>query len=52
MEMHTEAEALAWGGLHETTAWQKLVNKNPAKANEIIQINNDHASGIKGTDCL
>jgi hypothetical protein len=46
-----DAEALSWGGLHETTAWQTLINTNPAKANEIIQINKDHVEGNKGTDC-
>jgi hypothetical protein len=46
-----DAEALSWSGLHETTAWQRLVNTNPAKANEITQINKDHVEGNKGTDC-
>lgn len=46
-----DAEALSWGGLHETIAWQNLLNTNPIKANEITQINKDHADGNKGTDC-
>jgi hypothetical protein len=46
-----DAEALSWGGLHETTAWQRLINTNPAKANKITQINKDHVKGNKGTDC-
>lgn len=47
-----DAEALSWGGLHETSGWRNLINSNPTKANEIIQINKDHAAGNKGTDCL
>lgn len=47
-----DAEALSWGGLHKTSAWQNLVNGNPTKANEITQINKDYADGNKGTGCL
>lgn len=46
-----DAEALAWGGLHETSAWQRLVDSNPTNSNEITQTNINHANGTKGTDC-
>lgn len=46
-----QARALSWGGLHETSAWQNLVNNNPIKANEITSINKNHADGNSGTKC-
>ena len=43
------AEALAWGGLHMTSAWRRLQTQNPAKANEIIELNHSHLAGSYGT---
>lgn len=47
----TDAEALAWGGLHETSAWKKIVDNNPTKSNEIIKVNENHTSGLSGSKC-
>jgi hypothetical protein len=41
-----EANALAWGGLHETTAWQSVTNKN-----YILEVNQKHKNGTTGTKC-
>jgi hypothetical protein len=48
---NNHAQALSWGGLHETSAWQELVNNNPIKANEITAINKNHQDGDSGTNC-
>jgi hypothetical protein len=48
---NNHAKALSWGGLGETSAWKNLASNNPIKANEIVQINKNHADGTSGTDC-
>jgi hypothetical protein len=47
----SDAEALSWGGLHETAVWKNLVNTNPVKTNSIIKINKNHTNGKAGTKC-
>ena len=46
-----DAVALAWGGVHESYSWSRLVVDAPAEANRILQANNDYKNGISGTKC-
>ena len=49
----TDAQALAWGGLSDTTAWQSLMTSNPTLANGILNTNQQYknATGTSGTRC-
>lgn len=47
----SDAEALSWGGLGSTTAWQNLVQSDPNKAAQIVAVNEKHKKGQLGTKC-
>jgi hypothetical protein len=52
-----DADALAWGGLHETNAWKAMVKQDPEITNSIINLNKNHknldnsSNGNYGTSC-
>jgi hypothetical protein len=44
----TNANYLAWGGLHESSKWVQL---SQDQKNQILQTNQEYRSGIKGVKC-
>ncbi|QEC43366.1 SprT-like domain-containing protein [Pseudobacter ginsenosidimutans] len=46
-----DAEALCWGGLHQTNAWTALQANDPAKYNSILSTLQSHRTGASGTSC-
>jgi len=43
-----DALALAWGGLHETTAWEELPSD---RQSTIIRVNTEYRNGTRGLKC-
>jgi hypothetical protein len=46
-----DAAALVWGGLFETSSWNKLAANDPSSANQILKINQGYLNGAKGKAC-
>jgi hypothetical protein len=46
-----DANALAWGGVHESYTWNELVRKDPSTADSIIEINKKYRTGTSGIKC-
>lgn len=44
----TNANYLAWGGLHESSKWGQL---SQDQKNQILQTNHEYRSGVKGVKC-
>ena len=44
----SNANYLAWGGLHESSKWGQL---SQDQKNQILQTNQEYRSGIKGVKC-
>jgi hypothetical protein len=44
----TNANYLAWGGLHESSKWVQL---SQDQKNQILQTNHEYRSGVKGVKC-
>lgn len=50
----SEANALGWGGLHNTDKWSQMLSGNVENTNNILNINQEHmkgSAGTKGTKC-
>lgn len=47
----TEATALSWGGLSDTTAWSIYQTANPTDALNLLSLNAQHRVLTKGTGC-